>query len=101
MNDPATALYLQAIALKKCVKATYNGQRMLLAPHVLYNRNDAIYLDAVTLLRDDREPREWKVGAFHLDGLKEPELTDRDFERHQLYEPDAMRYEEGKLFEVE
>lgn len=103
MNDSTsgTALYLQAIAIKKCIEATYNGQRMLLAPHVLYRRNDALYLDALTLKRDGREPREWKIGAFHLNGLKDPLLSNEGFDRHQLYEPEAMRYEQGKLFEVE
>ena len=104
MTDTAqseTPLYLQAIALKLCVDVTYNRQRMRLAPHVLYNRNDALYLEAVTMLRDGERPREDKVGAFHLGGLKDPAITDQSFERHPLYEPEALRYEQGKLFEVE
>ncbi len=101
MTEPNTAPFLQAIALKQCVEVTYNKQRMLLAPHVLYRRNDALYIDAVTLLRDGERPREDKVGAFHLGGLNDIMLNPQQFERHPLYEPDALRYEQGKLFEVE
>ena len=42
-------LLLEAIALKKCVTATYNNVAMKLAPHVLYSKNNALFIDAITL----------------------------------------------------
>ena len=71
---------LEAIALRKCLEATYNRTRIRLAPHILYTRHDQLYLDGVTLERDGKPPREIKVGAFKLDGLGELALTDRVFD---------------------
>jgi hypothetical protein len=44
-------LLLEAIALKKCVTATYNNVEMTLAPHILYSKHDALFIDAVALER--------------------------------------------------
>ena len=60
----------EAIALKKCVAATYNHSAVTLAPHILYTRHDELYVDAVTLERDGRPPRERKLGTFKLTGLR-------------------------------
>ena len=75
---------LEAIALRKCLEATYNRVRIRLAPHILYTKHDQLYLDGVTLERDGKPPREIKVGAFKLDGLNDLALTDREFEVFQL-----------------
>ena len=42
-------LLLEAIALKKCVTAVYNNVAMKLAPHVLYSKHSALFVDAVIL----------------------------------------------------
>jgi hypothetical protein len=97
----ANAKILEAIALKKCLSATYNRMHVILAPHVLYKKNDSHYIDAVTLERDGQEPRELKLGAFNLDGLKDVTLTDRTFEPSSLYVPYEERYRDATLFSIE
>ena len=67
-------LLLEAIALKKCVTATYNNVAMKLAPHVLYSKNNALFIDAITLEKHGEPPREKKLGAFHLLGLNDLKL---------------------------
>jgi hypothetical protein len=94
-------ILLEAIALKKCVKVRYNRVDMLLAPHILYTKNDALYVDAVALERNGLPPREKKLGAFHLAGLSELALSDQHFEVESVYEPEAERYEGATLFAVE
>lgn len=101
MTTPPTTLVLQAIALTKCIAATYNRQALVLAPHILYTRHDEIYVDAVTILRDGYPPKEVKLGAYKLTGLRDATLADRPFARSKLFDPDDPRYAGVTLFAVE
>lgn len=92
---------LEAIALRKCLEATYNRVRIRLAPHILYTKHDQLYLDAVTVERDGKPPREIKVGAFKLDGLNDIALTDRQFEPQRVFNPQDAKYQGSTLFAVE
>jgi hypothetical protein len=92
---------LEAIALRKCLEATYNRTRIRMAPHILYTKHDQLYLDGVTLERDGRPPRELKVGAFKLDGLGDIALTDHAFDLQPVFNPDEERYRGKTLFAVE
>ncbi|WP_136161228.1 hypothetical protein [Sphingomonas flavalba] len=94
-------LLLEAIALRKCIMATYNRTAFKLAPHILYTRHDDLFVDAVTLERDGRRPREIKLGAFKLAGLSELALTAQTFQPEALFDPAAERYVETTVFAVE
>ncbi len=93
-------LLLEAIALKKCVSTVYNGVAMKLAPHILYSKNNALFIDAITLEKHGEPPREKKLGAFHLQGLNELQIIDEHFEPDALFEPDAEKYDGAALFKV-
>jgi hypothetical protein len=93
-------LLLEAIALKKCVTATYNNVAMKLAPHVLYSKNNALFIDAITLEKNGEPPREKKLGAFHLLGLNDLKLTEQLFEIDPLFEADAEKYAGVTLFMI-
>jgi hypothetical protein len=93
-------LLLEAIALQKCVVVTYNGVRMTLAPHILYSRNDAFYIDAVALEKNGAPPREKKLGAFHLAGLKDVEIVEQQFDLEPLFDPSLPKYEGNTLFAI-
>ena len=93
-------LLLEAIALQKCVTTVYNNVAMKLAPHVLYSKNNAFFIDAITLEKHGEPPREKKIGAFHLAGLNDLRVTDQLFEIDALFEPDAEKYEGVALFKV-
>lgn len=95
------ALVLQAIALKKCVEATYNRTKVRLAPHILYTRHDELYLDAVTMERDGQPPREVKIGTFKLTGLQDLAVGDRPFEPESIFDPRSEKYQGVTLFAVE
>lgn len=93
-------ILLEAIALKKCVTTVYNGVAMTLAPHVLYSKNNALFIDAITLEKHGEPPREKKLGAFHLQGLNDLQITEKPFETDILFEPDSEKYTDVALFMV-
>jgi hypothetical protein len=99
VNDPK--LFFEAIALKKCISATYNRLSVILAPHVLYTKHGELHIDAVTIEREGSPPREPKVGTYKLIGLNDVALTERAFERSPVFEPEAERYTDQTLFMIE
>ena len=72
----------EAIATRKCLHATYNRVRMKLAPHILYTRNDAVFISMPSRSKKSgAEPREKKLGSFKLDGLSGVAVADEAFLR--------------------
>ncbi len=93
-------LFFEAIALRKCIRATYNRMTVTLAPHILFTRHDELYIDAVTIERDGQKPREIKMGTFKLAGLKDVSLLDRAFAPEALFDPADEKYSGVTLFAV-
>jgi hypothetical protein len=98
---PDTQLLTDAITNKKCVSATYNGVEMILAPHALYTKHDATFVDAITLTRDGQPPREKKLGSFNISGLKSLALTAQDFDTDRLFDRTLAKYVAVTLCMVE
>ena len=101
LPPPSPATIFEAIVKQLAVAATYNRGEVTLAPHIIYTRHDEIYVDAVTLERDGKPPREEKIGAFKLAGLTGLRITPRRFTPHTLFNPDEQRYEGTALMAVE
>jgi hypothetical protein len=97
----ATPTILQAIVIKHCVAATYNRQPVVLAPHVLFMKHDALHVGGVTLERDGQVPKEYKMGVFKLDGLGEITIIDRPFQTSELWNPADERFADAPLMTVE
>ena len=91
----------EAIVRQLAVTATYNKGIVTIAPHILYTRHGEIYVDATTVERDGKPPREEKLGTFKLDGLGEPTLTDKAFTPSALFEPEAEKYVDVTLMAIE
>lgn len=94
-------ILLEAIALRKHVVATYNRQIVTLAPHILYTRHDELYVDAVTVERDGKPPREIKLGTFKLTGLSDVSLVERSFLPMRIFDAKAEKYAGTTLLAVE
>lgn len=94
-------LLLEAIALRKCVTATYNRGTVKLAPHILYTRHGELFIDAVTIERDGKPPREVKLGTFKLVGLSDLAIDDTPFQPEPSFDADAEKYAGVALFAVE
>ncbi|MFK4794719.1 hypothetical protein [Sphingobium sp. ZW T5_29] len=99
MTAPTTIF--EAIALQKCLMATYNKLVVKLAPHILYTRHDEMFIDAVTIEREGRPPRELKLGTFKLVGLNDVSILDETFEAmHGLYDETDAKYKGVTLFAI-
>jgi len=66
---------VEAIGRGLCVTAVYNRGNITLAPESLAERHGELYLRAVRIEYDGREPRQPKLGTFKLSGLSALELT--------------------------
>ena len=103
-DEPAanpTPIVLEGIVRQRCVSAIYNRTRMVLAPHILYTRGGALYMDAAVVSRDFVIPREDKFGTYKLDGLKALALTEREFRISPLFLPESEKYLNQTLMAVE
>jgi hypothetical protein len=79
MSNPSLTV-MEAIARKRTIAAQYNGQRIVLAPHLLFERHGDQFVSALNAgkaWRSDEEPR---LGQFKLAGLGALELLDDPFE---------------------
>lgn len=97
----STKLILEAIALRKCLIATYNRTRFRVAPYILYTKHDELHMDGIALDRDGRAPRELKMGTFKLSGLTVEEVSDILFDLSPLFDPKDPKYEGTTLFAVD
>jgi hypothetical protein len=88
----SSRIVLEAIARRRCLQATYNRTAVRLAPHILYTRHDELFVDAVTIERDGRRPREPKLGTFKLAGLREPAVAGQAFEVAAGFDPGDSKY---------
>lgn len=91
-TDPATPIFLEAIVKRQAVAATYNRVEVTFAPHVLYTKHGDLHVDAVTLERDGKPPREAKLGVFKLAGLSAVRITPRRFAPSPSFDAAAERY---------
>jgi len=103
VNAPAmdNSRILEAIALRRCLGARYNKLSLVLAPHILYRRNDSFFIDAITLTRDGLEPREPKVGSYNLAGLSDVEVLPDTFDVHPLFNRMDPKYRDNTLFMID
>ena len=97
---PASRAVLEAIEVRRCVSARYNNVVIILAPHILYTRHGEPYVDAVTVQRDGKPPKEVKLSSFKLDGLHDLELDARGFDPDPRFDAKGERYTGQTLFAV-
>lgn len=98
---PTTPLVFEAVVKRQAIAATYNRGEVTLAPHVVYTRHGEIYVDAITLERDGKPPKEVKLGAFKLAGLGPIRLTPRQFAPSELFDAADQRYDGVTLLAVD
>jgi len=99
-TGPLPVLF-EAIVRTRCVEATYNGGRVVLAPHVAFTRHGEVYVAATTIERDGQPPREEKIGLFKFAGLGGFAITERGFTPSAIFDPRDERYAAETLLAVE
>ena len=100
LTDANRVVVFEAIARRMCVDAVYNRMKMRLAPHILYTRHDDLFVDAVTLSRDGQPPREIKIGAFKLAGLRDMIVSETPFVPQRVFDANDVKYRDVTLFTV-
>ena len=95
-----TRTLLEGIAKRLCVTATYNRMTMRLAPHIVYTRHGELHVDAVTLERDGKAPKEMKLGTFKLSGLGGTALTGRPFATFAAFDSRDEKYAGVTIFAI-
>ncbi len=100
LTDTNRVIVFEAIARRMCVDAVYNRMAMRLAPHILYTRHDDLFVDAVTLSRDGQPPREIKIGAFKLSGLRDMAISTTAFVPQRVFDANDVKYRDVTLFTV-
>ena len=99
--DLATPILLEAIVKRQAVAVTYNRTEAVIAPHILYTRHGDLHVDAVTIERDGKPPKEAKLGTYKLAGLSGVRITPRRFTVSPLFDPGAERYQGEAVMTVE
>src|SRR3546814_2621933 len=95
-----TKLLLESIATRKCVETVYNRMAVKLAPHILYTRHDELFIDAVTIEREGKPPREIKIGTFKLAGLSQLALTNQEFQPETIFRSEEHTSELQSLMRI-
>ena len=98
--DDTRLKVMEAIARRRRVTAQYNGTRMTLAPHQMFERHGALFISALNLGKSWRSDDERRLGHFKLDGLGAPELEDETFEPLPSFEAGAPRDDDVLLMAV-
>lgn len=99
---PATIpIVFEAIVKQQALAATYNLGSVTLAPHIVYTKHGEFYVDALTIERDGKPPKEPKIGAFKISGLGGIRVTPRRFTPSELFNAKEERYEGVTLLAIE
>jgi len=71
---------LEAVARRLLLTASYNGQRLTLAPHALFARHGDLFVSALNLTKSWRADEERRLGYFKVAGLADVEVTEDTFD---------------------
>lgn len=90
MTDPRLVV-MEAIARKRILSANYNGLRIDIAPHLMFERHGDLYVSALNLGKTWRSDEEPRLGQFKLAGLGAPEVMEAEFEILPSFAPATPR----------
>lgn len=91
---------MEAIARQRIVQIRYNGERIRLAPHLLYERHGDLFIGALNLGKNWREDDERRLGQFKLAGLSAAELLEETFDPLPSYQPETPRVEDTLVMAI-
>lgn len=84
-------IMMEAVARRRKVTATYNGEQIELAPHQLFERHGDLFVSALNLSKNWRSEDERRLGQFKLAGLSGAAVMDEEFEPLPSYQPGEPR----------
>ncbi|MDP9056302.1 MAG: WYL domain-containing protein [Pseudomonadota bacterium] len=99
MSDTRLKL-IEAIARQKAIEASYNGKRIKLAPHLLFERRGDLFVSALNMSKNWRSQDERRLGQFKLTGLGAPDLLEESFDPLPSYDPAALQGDDKLLLAI-
>lgn len=82
------------------LRAAYSRRSVILAPHILYERGGALFLDAVVLERDGARPGGDALATFKLSTLRDPVTIMEPIAVARDFDPGDARYLEQVIASV-
>lgn len=82
---------MEAIVRQRIVTTRYNGERLRLAPHLLFERHGDLFVRALNLGKNVRPDDERRLGQFKLAGLGEAEVLEETFLPLPSYQAQPLR----------
>ncbi|MGN6357744.1 MAG: hypothetical protein ACTHLU_09730 [Novosphingobium sp.] len=98
--DHIRVTLMKAIARQQAVATRYNGERIRLAPHLLFERHGDLFIGALNLGKNWRADDERRLGQFKLAGLGGAELLDETFEPLPSYQPAPPRADDTLILAI-
>jgi hypothetical protein len=98
--DQTRLTVMEAIARRRTIEASYNATRIVLAPHLLFERHGDLFVSAVNLSKQRRHDDEQRLGQFKLAGLMEAVILDDGFKQLSTFQPVAPRLDDRVLLTV-
>jgi hypothetical protein len=92
--------FLEAIALRRLIVATYNGQEMRLAPHQLLTRHGELFLGALNTGKNWLNDDDRRLGYFKLEGLSKVQITNEPFDPLTSFDGTVPNSGDEELFSV-
>ncbi|HOB15121.1 MAG TPA: hypothetical protein PK680_10055 [Novosphingobium sp.] len=99
MSDTRLTL-LEAISRKRLVEAQYNGAVIRLAPHLMFERHDDLFVSALNLGKTWRSDEEPRLGQFKLAGLSNARLLEESFEPLESFDGSVPREDDIAVLAV-
>jgi hypothetical protein len=91
---------MEAIARQKAIEALYNGKRVKLAPHLLFERRGDLFVSALNMSKIWRTVEERRLGQFKLSGLGSADLLEEGFDPLPSYQAAAPRSDDTLLLAI-
>lgn len=91
---------MEAIAHQQIIATKYNGKKLHLAPHLLFERRGDLFICAFNLCKSWRDEGEWRLGQFKLAGLGPAQLLDEKFSPLPSFQAAAPRADDRLLMAV-
>lgn len=102
-SEPATTVervFIEAIALRRLIRATYNGCEMRLAPHQLFTRHGQLFVSALNTGKNWRDDDERRLGYFKLEGLSDVTPTNDPFDPLPAFDGTVPNKGDEQVFSV-
>ncbi len=96
----ALEIIRRAIIGRHGIAAVYNKGTVQLAPYILFERREGLFVDGLVLGRNEVAPAEAKIGSFKLAGLTAVDIAGQSSPAHPVFDRNALKYDGTTLLVI-